>query len=157
MTWPLKASAHLAALGPVVHVAAGRTAPDLDVTGPVGAALWAVGRVPDEVVARLGPERLDALLSWGTDVEAEVTARAGAPREWLVVTTVGGELEVRGEPFTGAAVELWVSDGTGTERHPVTAAAAPALARPTDLANVLDAIGRSAADGGAPVVILSDT
>jgi hypothetical protein len=47
----------------------------------------------------------------------------GGEGQWLVVTGERGELELRDQPYTSwnAATELWVSDGTGTERLPVPA------------------------------------
>ncbi|HWG94540.1 MAG TPA: Gfo/Idh/MocA family oxidoreductase [Mycobacteriales bacterium] len=104
----------------------------------VSACLWAVGRgVPDDVVARTEPAAsgvdLDtrAILAWEPTAEhpgaeAEVHAGLSADRgQWLVVRGDAGELELRGAPFTsgrGEDTELWLSDGTSTERLPVPAA-----------------------------------
>jgi D-xylose 1-dehydrogenase (NADP+, D-xylono-1,5-lactone-forming) len=104
----------------------------------VSACLWAVGRgLPDEVVARseLAPTGVDldtrAILTWEPTPDhpgAEAEVHAGisvAHGQWLVVRGDAGELELRDAPFTSWReddTELWVSDGTGTERLPVPAA-----------------------------------
>ncbi len=100
----------------------------------VSACLWAVGRgLPDAVAAtcRTGPTGVDLdsrlVLDWdaGTapgagPVTAEVHASIDADEgQWLVVTGERGEVELRGGSFApraGTATELWVSDGSGTER-----------------------------------------
>ena len=150
----------------------------------VSACLWAVGRgLPQDVAARseLGPTGVDldtrAVLSWdGPDgaVEAEVHAGIAADRgQWLVITGERGELELRGaSAFTAKdeATELWVSDGTSTERVPVPATDAYAvmveelssvvrggpgwvlpLSQSRETAAVLDAAFASAARDGEPV------
>jgi predicted dehydrogenase len=150
----------------------------------VSACLWAVGRgLPQDVVARstLGPTGVDldtrAVLAWdGGDVEGEVHAAIDRDAgQWLVITGERGELELRGrEAFTAwrdEATELWVSDGTSTERVPVPAVDAYAvmveevssavrggpgwvlpLAESRQTAAVLDAAFASAAHDGEPVV-----
>ncbi len=194
------AQARLADLGPVRHVAAGFTfAGELEgnyrldpARGggalydvgcyAVSACLWAAGRgLPQDVVARsqVGPTGVDletrAVLAWD-GAEAEVHAGIAADRgQWLVVTGERGELELRGpSPFTAwkdEATELWVSDGTSTERVPVPAADAYAvmveevssavrggpgwvlpLAESRATAAVLDAAFASATRDGEPVV-----
>ena len=194
------AQARLAEIGPVRHVAAGFTFAG-DLAGnyrleprrgggalydvgcyAVSACLWAVGRgLPQDVVARseLGPTGVDletrAVLAWD-GAEAEVHAGIAADRgQWLVITGERGELELRGPgTFTAwkdDATELWVSDGTSTERVPVPAVDAYALmveevssavrggpgwvlplAESRSTAAVLDAAFASAARGGAPAV-----
>jgi predicted dehydrogenase len=144
----------------------------------VSAALWAVGRgLPDEVAAqvRLGPTGVDldsrAVLDWDgatAEVRASIDSDDG---QWLVITGDRGEIELRGEPFTAmAASELWVSDGTGTERVPVEATDAyrvmveemgavvegrPGWVLPLEqsrqTASVLDAAFASGRAGGSPV------
>jgi D-xylose 1-dehydrogenase (NADP+, D-xylono-1,5-lactone-forming) len=104
----------------------------------VSACLWAVGRgLPDEVVARseLAATGVDldtrAILTWEPTADhpgAEAEVHAGisvGTGQWLVVRGDAGELELRDAPFTSWRdddTELWVSDGTGTERLPVPAA-----------------------------------
>jgi hypothetical protein len=47
------------------------------------------------------------------------------PGQWLVVRGEAGELELRDAPFTSCKdddTELWLSDGTGTQRVPVPSA-----------------------------------
>jgi predicted dehydrogenase len=99
----------------------------------VSACLWAVDRgLPDEVVARseLSPGGVDldtrAILTWDSGAEAEVHAGISVDGgQWLVVRGDHGEIELRDAPYTswiGDDTELWVSDGTGTERLPVPAA-----------------------------------
>ncbi len=194
------AQSRLAEIGPVRHVAAGFTF-DGDLDGnyrldpergggalydvgcyAVSACLWAVGqRLPQDVVARseVGPSGVDldtrAVLSWD-GAEAEVHAGIAADRgQWLVITGERGELELRGRSaFTAwkdEATELWVSDGTSTERLPVPAVDAYAvmveevssvvrggpgwvlpLADSRATAAVLDAAFASAARDGEPVV-----
>ena len=194
------AQARLAEIGPVRHVAAGFTFAG-DLAGnyrleprrgggalydvgcyAVSACLWAVGRgLPQDVVARseLGPTGVDletrAVLAWD-GAEAEVHAGIAADRgQWLVITGDRGELELRGPgTFTAwkeDATELWVSDGTSTERLPVPPVDAYALmveevssavrggpgwvlplAESRATAAVLDAAFASAARGGEPVV-----
>jgi predicted dehydrogenase len=194
------AQSRLAELGRVRHVAAGFTfAGDLDGNYrldpergggalydvgcyAVSACLWAVGRgLPQDVVARseLGPTGVDletrAVLAWD-GAEAEVHVGMAADRgQWLVITGEHGELELRGpSPFTAwkdDATELWVSDGTSTERVPVPATDAYVamveevssavlggpgwvlpLAESRATAAVLDAAFASAARDGEPVV-----
>ena len=98
----------------------------------VSACLWAVGQGgPVDVVAqsRLGPTGVDldtrAVLRWADGTEAEVHAGiTGTAGQWLVITGDDGEIELRDAPYTSWRdddTELWVSDGTGTERVPVAA------------------------------------
>jgi predicted dehydrogenase len=147
----------------------------------VSACLWAVGRgLPDEVVGRseLGPTGVDldtrAILSWHDGAEAEVQAGISVDAgQWLVIRGDRGELELRDAPYTSWKdhdTELWVSDGTGTERLPVRAddpyrrmveefssvlRGGPAWVLPLqesrDTAAVLDAVRDSASRGGEPV------
>ena len=97
----------------------------------VSAALWAVGRgLPTDVSARarLSASGVDlateAVLDWD-GASAEI--RAGIDEglgQWLVITGTNGEIELRDAPYTSwkdDATELWVSDGTSTERVPVPA------------------------------------
>ena len=193
------AQQRLAEVGPVLHVAAGFTfagVPETDYRmSPaqgggamydvgcyaVSACLWAVGRgAPDEVAARseLSATGVDldtqAVLTWDGGAEAEV--RAAISRDlgqWLVVRGERGEVELRDAPYTawtGDDTELWVSDGSGTERVPVPAEDAyrvmveevssavrggPGWVLPLEesrqTAAVLDAVRASAAAGGEPV------
>jgi predicted dehydrogenase len=193
------AQARLPELGAVQHVAAGFTSANelegyrLDPAHgggalydvgcyAVSACLWAVGQGrPADVVASVerGESGVDldsrAILRWDTGVEAEVHASLSRDLgQWLVITGERGELELRGEAFTAwkAASELWVSDGTGTERVPVPAADAYAvmveevssvlrggpgwvlpLAESRSTAAVLDAAFASADAAGAPVAV----
>ena len=188
------AQQRLAEVAPVRHVAAGFTTL-ADFTGnyrldpargggalydigcyAVSGVLWAVGQgVPDEVVARLelAPSGVDvdarAILSWDSGAEAEVhVSFTGDRGQWLVARGDRGELELRGTAFTARSedTELWVSDGTGTERVAVPAADAYRLmveevsrafaggdgwvlplAESRDTASVLDAARASAALG----------
>jgi len=149
----------------------------------VSACLWATGRgLPDEVVARsdFSPSGVDldtrAILTWEADGGAEAEVRAGISvdaGQWLVVRGDRGEIELRGAPYTSWKdddSELWVSDGTGTERVLVPAAdpyrlmveevssvlqGGPGwvlpLAESRQTAAVLDAARASAAAGSAPV------
>ncbi|MCW2606121.1 MAG: hypothetical protein JWO60_814 [Frankiales bacterium] len=98
----------------------------------VSACLWAVGRgVPDAVAARLdrGPSGVDLdaelVLDWDAGVSAQVRAGISVDAgQWLVITGDRGEIELRDAPYTSwkdDATELWVSDGSGTERVPVPA------------------------------------
>jgi xylose dehydrogenase (NAD/NADP) len=145
----------------------------------VSACLWAVGQgAPEDVVARsqVGPTGVDldtrAVLRWADDTEAEVhVGMTGADGQWLVITGDRGEIELRDQPYTswGDATELWVSDGTGTERVPVPAVNAYQLmveevssairggtgwvlplAESRQTAAVLDAARTSAGQGGQP-------
>jgi D-xylose 1-dehydrogenase (NADP+, D-xylono-1,5-lactone-forming) len=152
----------------------------------VSACLWAVDRgLPDDVVARaeLSPSGVDldtrAILTWEPTADhpgAEAEVHAGisvGQGQWLVVRGDAGELELRDAPFTSWRdddTELWLSDGTGTERLPVPAAdpyvqmlrevgsvlrggegwALP-LEESRRTAAVLDACFASAAAGGEPV------
>ena len=192
------AQQRLAEVGPVAHVTAGFRfdgVPDGDyrldpamgggalydvACYAVSACLWAVGRgLPDEVAARseLGPTGVDldtrAVLSWEGGPDAEVHCGiSGGTGQWLVVTGADGEVELRGEAFTARRdpVELWVSDGQGTERVPVppvdayrimveelssVLAGGPGWLLPLSesraTAAVLDAARASAAAGGDPV------
>ena len=146
----------------------------------VSACLWAVGRgLPDEVAAQVtyGPTGVDldaqVVLDWEgatAEVRAGISVDAG---QWLVVTGDRGEVELRDAPYTSwkdDATELWVSDGTGTERVPVPAtdayrvmveetssviAGGPGWVLPLEesrqTAAVLDAAFASGRDGGRPV------
>ena len=195
------AQERLAAIGDVRHVAAGfrfdhpkdagyrlepaRGGGALYDVGcyAVSACLWAVGRgLPDEVAARteLGPTGVDVdtrlILSWDDGVAAEAHAgMAGPESQWLVITGDKGELELRDRPYTAwkdTDTELWVSDGSGTERLAVAATDAyrgmvqevssvlrggPGWVLPLEesrhTAVVLDAARRSAAAGGEPVFL----
>ena len=143
------AQQHLASIGPVEHVSAGFTfAGQLDgnyrmdpAKGggalydvghyAVSAALWAVGRgLPDEVAATatLSASGVDlsteAVLDWegaSAQVQAGIAVDLG---QWLVITGAHGEIELRDAPYTSWTdddTELWVSDGSGTQRLPVPA------------------------------------
>ncbi len=147
----------------------------------VSACLWAMGRgVPDAVAARstYGPTGVDlateVILSWD-DGPADAQVRAGISGDGvgqhLVLTGSSGEIELRDAPYTSWVdndTELWVSDGTGTERIPVPAVDAYEvmvrevssvlrggagwvlpLAESRDVAAVLDAARASAAAGGS--------
>ena len=98
----------------------------------VSAALWAVGEgLPDEVAARssYGPTGVDlvteAILDWPSGAQAEVRAGiSGGEGQWLVITGERGEIELRDAPYTSWKdddTELWVSNGTDTERIAVPA------------------------------------
>jgi predicted dehydrogenase len=145
------AQQRLGEVGPIRHVAAGFTF-DASLEGnyrlepsrgggalydvgcyAVSACLWAVGAgLPVDVTARAtyGPTGVDlvteAVLEWGDGVEAEVRAGiAGEVGQWLVMTGERGEIELRDAPYTSWVedqTELWLSDGTATERVPVPAA-----------------------------------
>jgi predicted dehydrogenase len=149
----------------------------------VSACLWAVGQgLPVDVVARsqTGPTGVDldtrAILRWADGAEAEVHAGISTPDgQWLVVTGETGELELRDAPYTSWKdddTELWISDGTGTERVPVPATdpyrlmveevssvlrGGPGWVLPLEqsrqTAAVLDAAFASAARGGEPVLL----
>ncbi|MCW2681390.1 MAG: hypothetical protein JWM62_2791, partial [Frankiales bacterium] len=194
------AQARLADIGTVQHVAAGfrfdgslegnyrldpaRGGGALYDVGcyAVSACLWAVGLgQPEDVVARsqLGPTGVDldtrAVLRWPGGTEAEVhVGITGAEGQWLVITGEHGEVELRDEPYTSwqKATEVWVSDGTGTERLPVPAADAYRvmveevssairggsgwvlpLEESRQTAAVLDAARASAAAGAQPVLV----
>ena len=192
------AQARLAELGPVRHVAAGFTfAGQLDgnyrlepARGggalydvgcyAVSAALWAVAQgMPEDVVARseYGPSGVDldtrAILRWASGAEAEIHAGISTGEgQWLVITGEKGEIELRDAPYTSWKdddTELWVSDGTGTQRLAVPATDAYRLmveevsstlrggpgwvlplSQSRQTAAVLDAVRRSAAADGAP-------
>lgn len=146
----------------------------------MSAALWAAGRgLPAEVVARqrIGPTGVDlttdALLRWD-GCDADIRAGIAQPQtQWLVVTGERGAIELRDSPFTAGPTdetELWVSDGWGTRRLPVPAAAqyrimleelssvlrgGPGWVLPVaesrQTAAVLDACLVSAREGGVPV------
>jgi xylose dehydrogenase (NAD/NADP) len=194
------AQARLPDIGPVRHVTAGFTfAGELDGNYrldpahgggalydvgcyAVSACLWAVGQgLPNDVVAtsELGPTGVDlqtrAILAWDDGAEAEVHAGIARDRgQWLVITGERGELELRGAPYTAwkdDAAELWVSNGSGTERLVVPPADAYSrmveqvssavrggpgwvlpVAESAQTAAVLDAAFASAALGGEPVV-----
>jgi predicted dehydrogenase len=143
----------------------------------VSACLWAVGLgLPAEVTARsaYGPTGVDvtteAIVEWAGGAQAEVRAGIeGANGQWLVITGERGEIELRDAPYTSwtdDATELWVSDGSDTERIPVPPANAYQvmveefgsvltggggwvlpLAESRDTAAVLDAIRLSASTG----------
>ena len=147
----------------------------------VSACLWAVGQgLPDEVAAQIevGPTGVDldarVVLDWAGGQTAEVRAGISVDAgQWLVITGDRGEVELRDAPYTSwkdDATELWVSDGTGTERVPVPAtdayrvmveetssvlAGGPGwvlpLAESRQTAAVLDAAFASGRDGGRPV------
>jgi predicted dehydrogenase len=152
----------------------------------VSACLWAVGRgLPDDVVARseLSPGGVDldtrAILTWELSADhpgAEAEVHAGisvGEGQWLVVRGERGEVELRDVPYTSwkdDPTELWVSDGTGTERLPVPPAdpyrtmveevssvlrGGPGwvlgVEESRQTAAVLDAARTSAASGGEPV------
>jgi D-xylose 1-dehydrogenase (NADP+, D-xylono-1,5-lactone-forming) len=153
----------------------------------VSACLWAVGRgAPADVVARweLAPSEVDLdarlILSWpatgdAPEAEAEVHVGFTADRgQWLVVRGDTGEVELPGKAFTSRdePTELWVWDGTGTERAPVPPAdpyrlmveqVSSALRggdgwllplpESRQTAAVLDAARASAAADGAPVLV----
>ena len=98
----------------------------------VSACLWALlAGEPDEVSAQAtysdsGVDLVtDAILDWRSGAQAEVRAGiSGSDGQWLVITGERGEIEVRDAPYTSwtdDATELWISDGTGTERVPVPA------------------------------------
>jgi len=193
------AQARLAEIGAVHHVAAGFTFAGqlegnyrLDPARGGGAlydvgcyaasaALWAVGQgLPADVVARseTGPSGVDldtrAILRWESGAEAEVHAGISTGQgQWLVITGERGELELRDAPYTSwkQDTELWVSDGAGTKRLPVSAADAYrlmveevssvlrggpgwvlSLEQSRQTAAVLDAARLSAARGGAAIV-----
>jgi xylose dehydrogenase (NAD/NADP) len=193
------AQQRLAEIGQVRHVAAGFTF-DGSLAGnyrldpargggalydvgcyAVSACLWAVGEgLPAEVTARsaYGPTGVDltteAILEWPSGAQAEVRAGIeGSEGQWLVLTGERGEIELRDAPYTSwkdDASELWVSNGTGTERVQV-AATDPyqlmveemssvlrggsgwvlPLAESRDTAATLDAIRRAAATDKAVV------
>ncbi|MDT7536866.1 MAG: hypothetical protein QOI82_451 [Actinomycetota bacterium] len=192
------AQQRLPEIGRVTHVAAGFTF-DADLAGnyrldpargggalydvgcyAVSACLWAVrSGLPSTVSARsaYGPTGVDvttdAILEWDDGGEAEARAGIeGTVGQWLVITGERGEIELRDAPYTSWTdddTELWVSDGTDTERVPVPAANAyqrmveefssvltggPGwvlpLAESRDTAAVLDAI-RASASTGQPV------
>lgn len=97
----------------------------------VSAALWAFGGAPVRDLAarqRTGPTGVDlateAVLSFdGGDAEIRVGI-SEPPKQWLVITGDGGELELPGSSYTSWVsdeTELLVSDGTGTRRMPVPA------------------------------------
>jgi predicted dehydrogenase len=99
----------------------------------VSACLWAVGAgVPAQVTARssYGPTGVDlvtdAILEWGSGAQAEVRAGIqGETGQWLVISGERGEIELRDAPYTSwkdDTTELWVSNGTDTERVAVPAA-----------------------------------
>ena len=195
------AQARLAEIGAVRHVAAGfrfdgaldgnyrlepaRGGGALYDVGcyAVSACLWAAGKgLPADVVARseLGTTGVDldtrAILRWADGVEAEVhVGMTGDAGQWLVVTGERGEIELRDAPFTSWTAddtELWVSDGTSTQRVPVPRADAYRimveelssvlrggvgwvlpLAESRQTAAVLDAARASAAQDGVPVPV----
>ncbi len=93
----------------------------------VSAVLWSCGgRLPAEVAARsrrseTGVDLMtEAVLTWADGVTAEVhVAMDEAPRQRLIVTGDGGELELPTLAYTAQAgdqTELLVSDGSGTDR-----------------------------------------
>ncbi|HVE63784.1 MAG TPA: Gfo/Idh/MocA family oxidoreductase [Mycobacteriales bacterium] len=98
----------------------------------VSAALWAfAGAAPREVSAQaeIGPSgvdlAMDAILSFDSG-EAQVRVSIHEQgRQWLVLRGDAGEMELPDAPYTSwvdSPSELWVSDGSGTARHPVAAA-----------------------------------
>ena len=98
----------------------------------VSAALWAFGGAPvRDVVARqrIGPTGVDlateAVLSFDAG-DAEIRAGISEPpKQWLVVTGDGGEIELPVSAYTSWVEDetvLLVSDGTGTQRIAVAAA-----------------------------------
>ena len=98
----------------------------------VSAALWAFGAEPVRDVAarqRVGPTGVDlateAVLTFDAG-DAEIRAGINEPpKQWLVITGDGGEIELPGSAYTSWVedeTELLVSDGTGTQRIPVPAA-----------------------------------
>ena len=143
------AQQRLADIGPVEHVSAGFTFAS-DLTGnyrmdpargggalydvghyAVSAVLWAVDRgLPGEVSAqsRWSDSGVDlsteAVLDW-VGASAEVQAGLDEGRgQWLVITGARGEIELRDKPYSSwrdQPTELWVSDGTRTERVAVPA------------------------------------
>ncbi len=99
----------------------------------VSACLWAIGEgLPSEVAGRstYAPSGVDlvtdAILEWPSGAQAEVRAGiSGSDGQWLVITGERGEIELRDAPYTSWTddeTELWVSDGTDTERIGVPAA-----------------------------------
>ena len=93
----------------------------------ISAALWAFGSPPREVSARcrLGPTGVDLTSEVLIDFDggtAEVRASIDEPGvQRLVITTERGELELPEPTYTAWLThhtELWVSDGTTTERRP---------------------------------------
>ena len=149
----------------------------------VSACLWSMGRgAPAEVAARstYGSTGVDlsteAILSWD-DPDADAQVRAGisgdGEGQHLVIRGSAGEIELRDAPYTSWVkddTELWVSDGSGTERVPVPAVNAYAVmvaevssvlqsgpgwvlpvGESRDTAAVLDAARASAAADGAAV------
>jgi predicted dehydrogenase len=133
----LLAAQRLREIGPIEHVSAGfcfgGVGPDdyrrsaacgggasLDVgVYPVSAALWAAGPVMS-VSARSRGGPVDLATSYllehvsgaTSQLEASMDDRAA---QWLVVTGRSGEVELRGDAFTGGG-ELLVSDGSSTSR-----------------------------------------
>ena len=97
----------------------------------VSAAIWAFGDVATTVSARqqLGPTGVDlvteAVLEFARG-DAEVRAGISEPpRQWLVITTEHGEVELRDAAYTSWVRDdttLLVSDGRSTERTTVPAA-----------------------------------
>jgi predicted dehydrogenase len=99
----------------------------------VSACLWAVGEgLPVDVAARstystTGVDlTTEAVLEWASGAQAEVRAGiSGSVGQWLVLTGERGEIELRDAPYTSWTTddtELWVSNGSDTERVPVPAA-----------------------------------
>jgi xylose dehydrogenase (NAD/NADP) len=151
----------------------------------VSAALWSRDAGPPaQAAARVrwsdaGVDLVtEAVLSWADGATADIRAAIVEPEaQWLVVTGEGGELELPGNPYTsvgGQQTQLWVSDGTSTERVPVAAADAyqlmveemssvlaggPGWVLPLKesrlCAAVLDACFTSARAGGEPAAISS--
>lgn len=121
----------------------------------VSACLWGVGQgLPAAVAAtsRQGPTGVDlvtrVLLDWDDGASAEVHAGIDdGEGQWLVLTGEHGEVELRDAPYTSWKhddTELWISQGTGTER----------IAVPGTDAYLLMVEEVSAALGGGPGWIL---
>ena len=146
----------------------------------ISAALWAFGDSPvRDVVARqeIGPTGVDLVTEAVLSLDAgDAQVRAGIaedPKQWLVISGDGGELELRDRAYTSWVTDetdLLVSNGTSTERLRIPGANAyqvmveemSAVIRGGDgwllplsesraTAAVIDACFASAAAGSAPV------